>query len=146
MLGSASLYARLVGLPQPLNPLHTYSILLCVLHIAVVVAVVFVFTLNRPFYPASSVQPVSVVIPYPREIPILWSQTVRRRKTKKYKMVANSSVKHVECQRPGYENTTTQARPEIKTERQYIQTPKSEMKNITNDASTPERLPDGKHT
>ena len=31
-----------------------------------------------------SVHPVSVLIPYPREIPILWPQTVRQRKTKKY--------------------------------------------------------------
>ena len=43
---------------------------------------VVVFTLNRPFYPASSVHPVSVLIPYPRETLILWSQTVRQRKTK----------------------------------------------------------------
>ena len=39
-----------------------------------------VFTLNRCFYPASSVHPVSVLIPYPREILFLWSQTVRQRK------------------------------------------------------------------
>ena len=46
------------------------------------VVVVAVFTLNGPFYPASSVHPVSVLIPYPREILILWSQTaVRHRKT-----------------------------------------------------------------
>ena len=44
---------------------------------------VVVFTLNRSFYPASSVHPVSVLIPYPREILILWSQTVRQSKTKK---------------------------------------------------------------
>ena len=45
--------------------------------------VVVVFTLNRPFYPASSVHPVSVLIPNPREILIMWSQTaVRQRKTK----------------------------------------------------------------
>ena len=44
--------------------------------------VVVVFTLNRRFYPASSVHPVSVLIPYPDEILILWSQTVRQRKTK----------------------------------------------------------------
>ena len=37
------------------------------------VVVVVVFKLNRPFYPASSVHPVSVLIPYPREIMILWS-------------------------------------------------------------------------
>ena len=45
-----------------------------------------VFTLKRPFYPASVVQPVSVLILYPGDIPIhvpmlLWSQTVRQRKT-----------------------------------------------------------------
>ena len=51
----------------------------------VVVVVVVVFTLNRHFYPASSVHPVPVLISYPREILIRWSQTVRQRKTKKYK-------------------------------------------------------------
>ena len=48
----------------------------------VVVVVVVVFTLNRPFCPASSAHPVSVLILYPREILILWSLTVRQRKTK----------------------------------------------------------------
>ena len=49
-------------------------------HLVVVVAV---FILNRPFYQASSVHPVSVLIPYPRDMLILWSQTtVRQRKTK----------------------------------------------------------------
>ena len=43
------------------------------------VVVVVVFTLNRLFYPASSVLPVSVLIPYPREILMLWSQTAVRR-------------------------------------------------------------------
>ena len=67
-----------------------------------------VFTSNRPFYPAS-VHPVSVLIPYPRELLILWSQTVRQRMTKKHKIIANSSFKQSKCQRTGYENTTTQA-------------------------------------
>ena len=50
--------------------------------VVVVVVVAVVFTLTRPFYPASSVHPVSVLISYPREIPILlWSHTVRQRKT-----------------------------------------------------------------
>ena len=44
-----------------------------------VAVVVFIF--NRPFYPASSLHPVSVLIPYPREILIMWSQAVRQRKT-----------------------------------------------------------------
>ena len=39
------------------------------------VDVVVVFTFHRLFYPTSSVHPVSVLIPYPREIPIRWSQT-----------------------------------------------------------------------
>ena len=37
--------------------------------------------MNRPFYPASSVHPASVLIPHPREILILWPQTVTQRKT-----------------------------------------------------------------
>ena len=41
-----------------------------------------VFTLNRSFYPTSSaVHPVSVLRLNPREIQILWSQTVRQEKT-----------------------------------------------------------------
>ena len=47
--------------------------------ISSVVVVIVVFTLNRLFYPASSVLPVSVLIPYPREILMLWSQTAVRR-------------------------------------------------------------------
>ena len=50
--------------------------------VVVVVVVVVDFKLNRPFDPASSVHPVYVLIPYPREILTLWSQTVRQRKTK----------------------------------------------------------------
>ena len=41
-----------------------------------------VFTLNRSFYPTTSVHPVSVLIVHPREIEIMWSHTVRQRKTK----------------------------------------------------------------
>ena len=49
----------------------------------VVVVVVVVFTLNRSFYPTTAaVHPVSVLIFYPREIQILWSQTVRQKKQK----------------------------------------------------------------
>ena len=46
--------------------------------------VVVVLTLNNNFYAASSAHPVSVLIPYPREIRVLimWSQTERQRKTK----------------------------------------------------------------
>ena len=51
--------------------------------VVVVVVIVVVCTSNRPFYPASSAHPVSVLIPCPREILILWSQTVRQTKTKK---------------------------------------------------------------
>ena len=54
------------------------------IHRVVVVVVVVVFTLNRSFYPATSaVPPVSFLIIRPREIQILWSQTVRQRKTKR---------------------------------------------------------------
>ena len=46
-----------------------------------------VFTLNLPFYPTSSVHPVSVLVSYyllsyGRDLLIMWSQTVRQRKTK----------------------------------------------------------------
>ena len=53
--------------------------------------VVVVLILNCPFYPASSVHPVSVLISYTREILIMWSQTVRQRKTK-YTIIANSCL------------------------------------------------------
>ena len=46
--------------------------------------VVVVFTLNRSFYPTTSaVPPVSFLILHPREIQILWSKTVRQKKTKR---------------------------------------------------------------
>ena len=58
------------------------------MHILVVVVVVVVFTIKRSFYPmTSSIPPVSFLIPRPREIleryqvQIMWSQTVRQRKT-----------------------------------------------------------------
>ena len=38
-----------------------------------------VFTLNRSFYPTTSVHPVSALILHPREIQIMWSQTVRQK-------------------------------------------------------------------
>ena len=54
----------------------------------VVDVVVVVFTLNRYFYPTTlAVHPVSVLILHPREIQIMWSQTVRKRKNK----IANES-------------------------------------------------------
>ena len=52
--------------------------------VVVVVVVVVVFTLNRSFYPTTSaVPPVSFLILHPREMQIMWSQTVRQRKTKR---------------------------------------------------------------
>ena len=75
------------------------------------VGVVVFLTLHRPFYPALSVHAVSLLIPYPREIRILWSQTVRQEKAENVKKVSTSSVKQMKCQRTGYENTTTHARP-----------------------------------
>ena len=52
--------------------------------VVVVVVVVAVFTINRSFYPTTSAVPqVSFLILHPREIQILWSQTVRQRKTKR---------------------------------------------------------------
>jgi len=52
-------------------------------YVVVIVVFVVVFTLNRHPYPASSVNPTSVVNPDPREILIVWPQTVRQRHTKK---------------------------------------------------------------
>ena len=49
--------------------------------------VVVVFTLNRSFYPTTSaVPPVSFLILHPREIQIMWSQTLRDRKTKRSRL------------------------------------------------------------
>ena len=46
--------------------------------VAVVVVVIVVATLNRSFYPTISAKPpVSFLILHPREIRIMWSQTVR---------------------------------------------------------------------
>ena len=54
--------------------------------------VVVVFTLNRSFYPTTSaVHPVSVLILHPREMQILWSQTVRQRKTKRWRIKVGKS-------------------------------------------------------
>ena len=45
------------------------------------IVIVVVFTLNRSFYPTTpAVHPVSVLILHPREIQILWSQTVKTEK------------------------------------------------------------------
>ena len=70
-----------------------------------------VVTLNRPFYSASSVHPVPVQIPYPRETPGTNS------------VVTNCETEkdQVKCQRIEYKDTTTQARPENKNNRTIIQ-------------------------
>ena len=62
----------------------------------------------KPFN-STSVHPVSVLILHPREIQILWSQTVRQRKTKQPQLI---KVKQVKCWRTWYQNMTKQARPE----------------------------------
>ena len=48
------------------------------------VVIAVVFTSNRSFYPttSSAVHPVSVLILHPREIRLVWSQTVKQRNTK----------------------------------------------------------------
>ena len=51
------------------------------------------FTSNRSFYPATSVHPLSVMI-HPIEVQILWSQTVRQRKTK---TTPSTKAKQVKC-------------------------------------------------
>ena len=73
--------------------------------------VVAVFTLNRPFYPASSAHPVSVLIPYPRNTDFVVTDCETEEDQKMKKIIAISSVKRVKCQRTGYDNTTTQVRP-----------------------------------
>ena len=61
----------------------TYILYHCCCFVVVVVVVV-VFTLNRSFYAATSaVPPGSFLILDPREIQIMWSQTVKKRKTKR---------------------------------------------------------------
>ena len=64
-----------------------------------------VFKLTFSFYPPTSVYPVSVLIPYPREILILWSRTEKTEKSKT-KVTANEEVKQMKCQRTGYETAT----------------------------------------
>ena len=65
------------------------------------------FTLSSPFYPASSsVHPVPVLNPYPREILITWLQTVRQKNTKNINN-RKSWVKQVKASVPG---TRTQQR------------------------------------
>ena len=71
-----------------------------------------VFTLNRSFYPMTSVHPVSVLID-PREILIMWSQTDRE----KPKQPQLMEVRQVKCYRTWYENTAKQARPDQKHEK-----------------------------
>ena len=62
---------------------YSYTSKYTIQSVVVVVAVV-VFTLNRSFHPTTSaVPPVSFLILHPREIQILWSRTVRQRKTKR---------------------------------------------------------------
>ena len=52
--------------------------------VVVVVVVVVVFTLKRSFYPTTSaVHPVSFLILHPREIQILWSDSINRSETEK---------------------------------------------------------------
>ena len=59
--------------------------------------VVVVFKLNRSFYPTTSaVPPVSFLILRPREIQILLSQTVRQRKTKRYRIKVGKSSASVQ--------------------------------------------------
>ena len=56
------------------------------------IVVVVVFTLNRSFYPTTSpVPPVPFLILHPRELQILWSQTVRQRKTKRWRIKVGKS-------------------------------------------------------
>lgn len=57
--------------PLSTRLLHAVLLLIPLYHVCVV------FTLNRPFYPTTSVHPVPVLIPYSREILIMCSQTVR---------------------------------------------------------------------
>ena len=130
----------------PAYQVHTY------IHTSYQVVVVVVFTLNRPFYPASSVHPVSVLIPFPREILLLWSQTVRQRKTKKIKL--NRKFKCQASEVLAYrvrEHTNTQHKQDRKNKSKKAikrKRKETEIKQNTNGARTCERLLsiDGKHT
>ena len=98
------------------------------------------FVVCSPVHPASSVHPwVPVLIPYPREILIIWSQSVKHQK---HKIIANSYLvpcagtwylvpgtwylvpgtwyvvkMQVKCQRTGYEITKHKQDQEAKTTR-----------------------------
>ena len=62
--------------------------------VVVVVVVVVVFTLNRSFYPTTSaVPPVSFLILHPREMQIMWSQTVRQ----KNQTSLNNQGRQIKC-------------------------------------------------
>ena len=72
---------------------------------------VVVFTLNRSFYPTTSaVPPVSFLILHPREIQILWSQTVRQRKTKRQRIKVGKSSASVPGTRAQQKNATREKR------------------------------------
>ena len=108
-------------------------------------SVCVVFTLNRPFYPASSVRPVCVLIPYPRVIIIMWLQTVGQRKTENKN---NREFTSQASKRSAYrirDNTNT-----IKTRKYELKYNETKinygMKQNTNDARRSKRLLDGKLT
>ena len=74
----------------------------------------------RRLHSASLVHSESVLIPYTREILIVWSQTEKQKKTntKLILIIAKTSIKQVKCQRAGYESTTTQGTPADRMNRQ----------------------------
>ena len=83
----------------------------------VVVVVVDVFTLNRSFYSTTSaVPPVSFLILHRREIQILWSQTVRQRKTKRERIKVGKSSASV----PGTRAQQKNASREIRTAKKIL--------------------------
>ena len=84
----------------------------------VVVVFVVVLTLNRSFYrTTSAVHPASVLILYPREIQIMWSQTVRPR------IKCESSIFAAPKEQqplPSRCNTVTPDRPRLKKEEKKL--------------------------
>ena len=73
-----------------------------------VVVVAVVFTFNRSFYPTTSaVPPVSFLILHPREIQIMWSQTVRQKN-----QTLKIQGRQINRYRTGYASTTKKTPPE----------------------------------
>ena len=96
--------------------------------------IVVVFTLSRSSYPMTSAVPPASLILHPREIQILWSQTVRG----KDHTVMNQG-RQIRCQHTKYESTTKNATRETratkKKTRRIKKQKNSDMGQGTNETS-----------